>query len=118
MGRSHFSTRSKLMTEFEKIDTNGSGSIEKAEWDAMRLEFERERLIDENLKRDSQRRMAWFALWGCLLYPLGVILASYLGLSQAASIIGSMAPIYFLAISALVATFFGVTNLSRKGTEK
>jgi hypothetical protein len=106
------------MVDFDTVDANNSGAIDKAEWDALRYRFERERLIDENLKRDSQRRMAWFALWGCLLYPLGVILASYLGLSQAASIIGSMAPIYFLAISALVATFFGVTNLSRKGTEK
>lgn len=102
------------MTEFDKADTNGSGSIDRSEWDAMRLEFERERLVDENHKRDSQRRMAWFALWGCLLYPLGVVLASYMGLTNAANIIGSMAPIYFVAISALVATFFGVTNLGKK----
>jgi len=48
------------MTEFEKADKDQNGHIDQAEWDAMQLEFERERLIDENNDRDSKRRMTWF----------------------------------------------------------
>jgi len=51
--------------------------------------------------------MAWFALWGMLLYPVGIIATGYFGLSQAADLLSDIAPTYFVAISALVAAFFG-----------
>ena len=41
------------MTEFEKADTNGSGVVEKSEWDALDYEDRRRRLDDEDSKRDQ-----------------------------------------------------------------
>lgn len=104
------------MTEFEKADANGNGVIEQSEWEQLMLEDRRREMIDADLKRDSQRRMAWFALLGMLLYPFAVLLASALGLSQAAEIIGSMASIYFVSIAALVGAFFGFSNMGNKTT--
>jgi len=69
-----------------------------------------ERMIkieNEDKKEDQIRAMAWFALGGMLLYPFAVILATVFGLNQAATILGDMAPTYFVAVSALVAAFFG-----------
>jgi hypothetical protein len=102
------------MTEFEKADVDGSGSIDKDEWAALELEDRRRRLDDEDSQRDAQRRMAWFCLIGMLAYPFCVIFSSALGLEQASSIIGSMASIYFLSVAGIVGVFFGVTNMSKK----
>lgn len=104
------------MSEFDKADTNGNGTIEQDEWDKLALEDRRREMIDADLKRDSQRRMAWFALLGMLLYPFAVLLSAALGLSQAAEIIGSMASIYFVSIAALVGAFFGFSNMGTKTT--
>ena len=35
------------MTEFDKADHNGDGSIDRAEWERMKLDAERERLAGE-----------------------------------------------------------------------
>ena len=51
--------------------------------------------------------MAWFALFGMLLYPFSVVIAVWLGLSEAAKILGSMASVYFVSVAAIVAAFFG-----------
>jgi len=106
------------MTEFENADLNGNGTIEQDEWDKLALEDRRREMIDADLKRDSQRRMAWFALSGMLLYPFAVLLSAALGLSQAAEIIGSMASIYFVSIAALVGAFFGFSNMGNKPSMK
>ena len=90
----------------EGIDVNGDGHISKAEMD-MHLEFKRKRLEDEDAQRDAMRNMTWFALFGMLLYPTTIMLKAWLELDSAASIIGDIAPTYFVAISALVAAFFG-----------
>lgn len=101
---------------FDQADSDKNGVIDRSEWERMNYEFERERLADENAKRDAQRKMTWFALLGMLLYPFGVIFASLLGLGQAADIIGSMASIYFVSIAAIVGAFFGFSNMSSKTT--
>jgi hypothetical protein len=106
------------MTEFDKVDANGNGTIDRDEWDRLELEDRRREMIDADLKRDSQRRMAWFALSGMLLYPFAVLLSAALGLSQAAEIIGSMASIYFVSIAALVGAFFGFSNMGNKSSMK
>ena len=41
---------------------------------AMHLEFKRKELEDQDAMRDAQRKMAWFALYGMLLYPFAVLL--------------------------------------------
>ena len=50
--------------------------------------------------------MAWFALWGMLLYPFAVVIANWIGLDQASKILGDMAATYFVSVAAIVAAFF------------
>ena len=87
-------------------DMNGDGHISKEEME-MHLEFKRKELEDQDAMRDAQRSMAWFALFGMLLYPFAVVLASWLGFDQAAEILGDMAATYFVSVAAIVAAFFG-----------
>ena len=102
------------MTSFEEADVSGNGTIEKSEWDSLLLDDKRRRIEDDDAHRDQTRKMAWFALWGMLLYPFGVVLTSLLGLDNASSIIGSMASIYFVSVAGVVSVFMGVTNLAKK----
>ena len=97
----------RIPTLFEDVDTDNSGTIDKSEWDALELEDRRRRLEDEDAHRDQTRKMAWFSLWGMLLYPFAVVLAMALGLDQASKILGDMASVYFVSVAAIVAAFFG-----------
>ena len=97
--------------EIAGADTNGDGHISKEEFD-MHLEFKRKELEDADAQRDAMRKMTWFALFGMLLYPTTIMITSFLGLDKAAGIIGDIAPTYFVAISALVAAFFGANAYS------
>ena len=98
---------------YHPADTNGDGVVDDTER-AMYLEFKRKELEDADAQRDSMRKMAWFALFGMLLYPTTIMITSFLGLDKAAAIIGDIAPTYFVAISALVAAFFGANAYSSK----
>jgi hypothetical protein len=97
--------------DIEAADLNGDGHITKKEL-ALHLEFKRKELEDADAQRDAMRKMAWFALFGMLLYPTTIMFTSWLGLEKAAGIIGDIAPTYFVAISALVAAFFGANAYS------
>ncbi len=90
----------------KKVDRNGDGHISQEEME-MNLEFKRKELEDADARRDAMRKMTWFALMGMLLYPLGILVTSMLGYEGTAKIIGDIAPTYFVAISALVAAYFG-----------
>jgi hypothetical protein len=94
-------------------DTNGDGKVSKEE-QAMYLEFKRKELEDKDAMRDAQRSMAWFALFGMLLYPFAVVLANLIGLEQAAKILGDMAATYFVSVAAIVAAFFGSQSFGKK----
>lgn len=115
-------TNQKQMTVegLEAADTNGDGHISKQELD-MHLEFKRKELEDADAQRDAMRKMTWFALFGMLLYPSTILITSLIGADNAAKIIGDIAPTYFVAISALVAAFFGADafkNSSKKSDTK
>lgn len=97
----------------EGADTNGDGHISKEELE-MHLEFKRKALEDQDAQRDAMRKMTWFALFGMLLYPVTILITSLIGADKAASIIGDIAPTYFVAISALVAAFFGADAFKNK----
>ncbi len=86
-------------------DLNDDGHISEKELN-MHLEFKRKELEDADAMRDSQRKMAWFALFGMLLYPFAVVLANLCGLDTAAKILGDMAPTYFVSVAAIVAAFY------------
>ncbi len=94
-------------------DTNGDGKVSKAEQE-MYLEFKRKELDDQDAMRDAQRKMAWFALGGMLLYPFAVVVASLVGLDQAQKTLGDMAPTYFVAVAGIVAAFFGAQAFNKK----
>ena len=101
----------KAYQHLKEADTNGDGYVSSEEL-SMYLEFKRRELEDQDAQRDAMRKMTWFALWGMLLYPVTIVVASYLDVDDAAKIIGNIAPTYFVAISALVAAFFGANAYS------
>jgi len=91
-------------SQYAKYDLDGDGVVtdEELEMDAKMM-----RLENEDKKEDAQRYMAWFALFGMLLYPALVVLSTFVGLDKAASILGDMAATYFVSVAAIVAAFFG-----------
>tara|TARA_R110000822_G_scaffold100995_1_gene226995 strand:+ start:7760 stop:8071 length:312 start_codon:yes stop_codon:yes gene_type:complete len=98
--------------KYHPADTNGDGHVSDAET-AMYLEFKRKELDDADAMRDAQRKMAWFALFGMLLYPFAVVLASVLGMETAAKTLGDMAPTYFVSVSLIVGAFFGTQAMKK-----
>jgi hypothetical protein len=99
--------------KFHPADTNGDGKVSEAE-ETMYLEAKRKELEDADAMRDAQRNMAWFALGGMLLYPFAVVAAELLGLSNASSTLGSMAPTYFVSVAAIVAAFYAKEAVGSK----
>ena len=75
-------------------------------------------LENEDKKQDAQRNMAWFALFGMLLYPAIVVAATLFSLDNAAKILGDMAAVYFVSVAAIVAAFYGKEALAQKNTPK
>ena len=102
----------EVKKQIHPADTNGDGKVSKAE-EAMYLEFKRKELDDQDAMRDAQRNMAWFALFGMLLYPFAVVFAVVAGVEQASTILGDMAATYFVSVAAIVAAFFGTQAYSK-----
>lgn len=98
---------------YHPADSNGDGKVSTDE-QRMYLEFKRKELEDADARRDAMRQMTWFALWGMLCYPAGILITSMLGFESTAKIIGDIAPTYFVAISALVAAYFGANAYADK----
>lgn len=98
---------------FHPADVNGDGKVTPAEKE-MYLEFKRKELEDADARRDAMRQMTWFALLGMLFYPVGILITSLLGQDKAAGLIADIAPTYFVAISALVAAYFGANAYADK----
>ena len=105
-----------MTSEFSDADVDKNGHIDQYEFEKHALELmdRKEQIRDENSKRDQQRKMIWFALWGMLLYPFSIIATAGIGLTQATESLTSIAGIYFVSVAALVGAFFGVTNLGKK----
>ena len=97
----------------EGMDANGDGHISQEEME-MHLEFKRKELEDADAQRDAIRKMAWFALIGLLIYPIGIAITSLLGLDTAANLIADIAPTYFASIAVLVSAFFGADAIAQK----
>ena len=91
-------------SKYEKYDLNGDGIVTDAEFE---MDQKLIRLENEDKKEDAQRHMAWFALFGMLLYPSLVVVSVFTGLEKAAIVLGDMAPTYFVSVAAIVAAFFG-----------
>ena len=98
-------------SQYNKYDLDGDGIVTDEE---LAMEEKMIRLENEDAKEDAQRHMAWFALWGMLLYPSLVVFSVLIGLDQAAKILGDMASVYFVSVAAIVAAFFGSQALIKK----
>ena len=94
-------------------DTNGDGKVSDKEHE-MYMEFKRKELEDADAMRDAQRTMAWYSLYGMLLYPIAIVVATVAGLEQGAKILGDMAGVYFIAVAGIVAAFFGAQAIGNK----
>ena len=98
-------------SQWEHLDRDGDGIItdEEIAMEERMIELAdmRSDMENEDKKQDAQRNMAWFALFGMLLYPFSVVLAMWLGLTQAGEILGDMAAVYFVSVAAIVAAFYG-----------
>ncbi len=92
-------------------DLDGDGIVSNEELE------KHERMIQiENAdkREDAQRNMAWFALFGMLLYPFAVVIAVLMGLDQASTTLGDIAPTYFVSVAAIVAAFYTTQAYSNK----
>jgi len=98
-------------SKYEHFDKDGDGVVTDEEFE---LEREMMRAENEDAKEDQIRKMAWFALWGMLIYPATILVTSMLGYEKAAQLISDIAPTYFVAIAGLVAAFFGAQAYGKK----
>jgi hypothetical protein len=97
----------------DDYDLNKNGTIDADEREIM-LEDRRRKMEDEDHKRDAQLRMTWFALSGMIGYPFLILIASYLGLSQAADLLADIAAVYVVAVSGVTAAYFGFSSMGAK----
>ena len=93
-------------------DLNDNGKIDPEEREIM-LEDRRRIMMDADAKRDVQRRMAWFSLTGMLLFPFGVVFTEWMELPRASEMLSSMSNIYYVSIAAIVAAYYGFTNMGK-----
>ena len=102
---------------YAHLDTDGDGVITDEEMarakEIAEFEMQRERWANEDAKEDQIRQMAWFALWGMLLYPVLILITAIFEIESATATIGDIAPTYFVAIAGLVAAFFGAQAYSK-----
>jgi hypothetical protein len=94
----------------QKYDLNDNGKIDPDEREIM-LDDRRRQVLDADAKRDAQRRMAWFSLTGMLLFPFGVVFTEWMELPRASEMLSSMSNIYYVSIAAIVAAYYGFTNM-------
>ena len=105
-------------SQWEHLDTDGDGIItdEEIAMEERMIELQdmRSDMENEDKKQDAQRNMAWFALFGMLLYPAIILITTLAGQDKAAQLISDIAPTYFVSISVLVAAFFGADAIKKK----
>jgi FtsH-binding integral membrane protein len=102
-------------SHYEHFDKDGDGVITDEEFE---LEREMMRAENEDKKEDQIRRMAWFALWGLLVYPVGIVVTDILPFSfeSTSQLLADIAPTYFVSVSALVGAFFGAQAYQKAKT--
>jgi len=98
-------------SEYQKYDSNNDGVVDD---DELETSQQLQQLQLQHDKANAQRGMAWFALWGMLLYPSLVVASEFFGLSQAATILGSMASVYFVSVAGILAAYYGAQAWSSR----
>ncbi|MFZ9015089.1 MAG: hypothetical protein ACO21T_13650 [Alphaproteobacteria bacterium] len=97
----------------DDYDFNGNGQIDPDEREIM-LEDRRRRMEDQDAKRDTQRRLTVACAAGMLLYPLIIVIATWVGLERAAELITDIASVYVIGASGVVAAYFGFNAMENK----
>ena len=95
-------------------DTKGDGVVDDREHEMYLWNMKKE-MEDADAQRDAIRKMAWFALIGLLIYPIGIAITSAFGMEKASELIADIAPTYFASIAVLVSAFFGADAIANKG---
>jgi len=94
-------------SKYNKYDSDGDGVVTDSE---LATTEKLQALELKNEKADTMKTMCWFALWGLLLYPSGIVITSAFQLDKAASILGDIASIYIISVSALISAYFGFSS--------
>lgn len=102
------------MSEFEKLDTDKNGSLDKDEFRALEIEDKKLIMYDNDAKRNLERKLVTMSAFGLILYPLVIILASWLGLDQAASLVTDVASVFVVASSGIIVGYMGVNAIREK----
>jgi hypothetical protein len=102
-------------SDYASYDADGDGIVTD---DELETSQQLQELRLQQDKANAQRGMAWFALWGMLLYPTLIVVCTFIGLDHAAAILGDIASVYFVAIAGLVAAFFGASAWVTRGNGK
>lgn len=105
------------MTEFEKMDLDGDGTVTEQEYQLYLDKLKRE-IDDEDSRRDAMRLMTYLSLSGMLLFPFSVIITELLGLTRAGELLTQMSNIYYVSIAAIVASYFGFSSIKKGEKEK
>ena len=102
-------------SQYDHFDKDGDGVVSDEEF---ALEREMMRAENEDKKEDQIRRMALFALWGLLVYPVGIVVTDILPFSfeSTSQLLADIAPTYFVSVSALVGAFFGAQAYKKAKT--
>ena len=66
-------------SEYEKYDSDGDGVVTD---DELKTTERLQALEIANEKAEAQKNMCYFALFGMLLYPSGIVITSFLKLDQ------------------------------------
>ena len=105
-------------SEYEKYELDGDGVVTDEELDMderlLRLQDMKSDMENEDKKQDAQRNMAWFALFGMLLYPTLIVFCDWVMLDRASEVLSDIAPTYFVSVAAIVAAFYGKEALSAR----
>ena len=105
-------------SKWSHLDKDGDGVVSDdeiaMEERMIELEDMRSDMENEDKKQDAQRNMAWFALFGMLLYPALVVFSIFTGLDKAADVLGDIATTYFVSVAAIVAAFYGKEALAAR----
>ena len=98
----------------KRYDLNEDGIIEDEEIDKI---HKMNTFKNRDEKSDAQKRMAWYSLFGMILYPLLVVITGYIGLETVSNTLGNMAATYFGSVALIVAAFFGTEAYKSKSDD-
>ena len=102
------------MNDFEKLDTDQNGTLDKDGFAKLDVLNKRLTIQDADAKRNLERKLVTMSAVGLVVYPFIILLASVLGFDTAASLITDIASVYVVAASGTVVGYMGVNAIREK----